>query len=192
MQFTETSVELGSPKPDDLRALVARLGFDHGPTSVNVTVTPMLIALERPPKIPVTSPSASVEVTASISINARTHVATMTGLPSAARNAITDAGGTSFQLAQWNGERWVVIGLTIDAPDAACPIGWYAPTAETSFASGSVSPVFHSPGWRTTRWPTWKVRLPAALPPSWYRLTTAISIAKTTGTPHAGGTFRVK
>jgi hypothetical protein len=192
-QFTELSVQFETPDVSGLETIVARLALATGPIRVIITSTPPILAPELGAATPRKSPPVEVEVPAVVGINPKTLIATLKGLPGKARNSLIELGGSSFALDAWEVDHWTAIGATVDNAATTCPVGWFAPSAKTFFASGMANPMFGDPNskiWKTTRWPTWSVRLPI-LPKGWYRLTTGVGV-KGNASAKAGATFRVK
>jgi hypothetical protein len=192
-QFTESNVELETPDVSGLEAIVARLGLRGGSIRVSITRTPPILAAELGAAIPRTRPPLKVEVPAVIGIDSKTQIATLKGLPGRARNSLIEMGGDSFSLDAWEIDHWTAIGVTVDNATTTCRVGWFAPSAKTFFASGMANPIFGDPNskiWKTTRWPTWSVRLPI-LPKGWYRLTTRVGLIGNANAK-AGAKFRVK
>jgi hypothetical protein len=191
-QFTESSVQFETPDVPGLAAIVARLGLAGGSIPVSVTRTPPIVVLDLGAATPRKSPPLKVEVPAVVGINPKTRIATLKGLPGKARNSLIEMGGDSFALEAWEIDHWTAIGVTVDNAATTCPVGWFAPSAKTFFAFGMANPIFGDPKsktWKTTRWPTWSVRLPV-LSKGWYRLTTEVGLTGN-ATAKAGATFRV-
>lgn len=190
-QFTESGVEFETPDVSGLEAIVTRLGLAAASIPVRIARTPPILS----PELGVArrkGPLLGVEILAALTINPNTRIATLKGLPGKARNSLEDMGGDSFALDAWEQNHWATIGVTVDNSASICPMGWFAPSAKTSIAFGSANPIFGDPNsksWRTTRWPTWSVRLPV-LPKGWYRLTTVAGI-KGNANAKVGATFRV-